>query len=82
MLHEFPTPVAELSSPRWRVEYESAKQEVDHIALFKRIEIAEAAILTRREVLTLSSNDFVEWQQIERALHHLRHLKKEVLKFC
>jgi hypothetical protein len=55
--------------------------EVDHRALFKRIEIAEAAVLTRREVLALRPEDFAEWQEIERALGKLRHLKKEVLRF-
>ena len=63
------------------LEYESAMNEVYRRTLFKRIEIAEAAVLTRREVLTLRPEDFAEWQEIERALGKLRHLKKEVLRF-
>jgi hypothetical protein len=43
--------------------------------------VADAAILTRREMLKLSSDDLAEWQQIEMVLTELRHLKKEVLKF-
>ena len=35
--------------PHWQMEYEGALQETDHKILFKRIEIAEAAILSRRE---------------------------------
>jgi hypothetical protein len=40
--------------PPWQLEYESALQETDHKILFKRIEVAEAAILTRREILPRS----------------------------
>jgi hypothetical protein len=81
MVHPFPSPVADPSCLQWRLEYESAMKEADRKTLFKRVEIAEAAILTRREILTLSPEDFAEWQEIERALHKVRHLKKEVLKF-
>jgi hypothetical protein len=77
----FLSQVVERDSPQWRLEYESAMKEADREALFKRIEVAEAAVLTRREMLTLSSEDFAEWQEIEKALRKLRRLKKEVLKF-
>ena len=76
MLHEFPSPVAERGYSQWRLEYASAMKETDHNALFKRIEVAEAAILTRREALTLSSEDVVEWQQIETALNKLKEAHK------
>ncbi|MGZ4731176.1 MAG: hypothetical protein ACXVZH_03445 [Terriglobales bacterium] len=49
--------------------------------LFKRIEVAEAAVLTRREVLVQSPDGFAERQEIKLALDQLRRLKKEVLKF-
>ena len=81
MVSNFLSQVVERDFRQWRLEYESAMKEADRRALFKRIEIAEAAVLTRREVLTLSPEDFAEWQEIERALGKLRHLKKEVLKF-
>jgi hypothetical protein len=81
MVSHFLSQVVERDLPQWRLEYESAMKEADHKALFKRIEVAEAAILTRREMLTLGPEDFAEWQEIERALGKLRHLKKEVLKF-
>ena len=67
--------------PRWKLEYGSAVQETDHRRLFKRIEVAEAAILSRREVLMQSSDGFVERQEIKVALAELRNLKKDVLKF-
>ena len=44
--------VPETGFPQWRVEYESALQETDRKTLFKRIEVAEAAILARRDILT------------------------------
>lgn len=81
MVSNFLSQVVERDFRQWRLEYESAINEVDHRTLFKRIEIAEAAVLTRREVLTLRPEDFAEWQEIERALRKLRHLKKEVLRF-
>lgn len=81
MVYQFPSPVAERGCPQWRLEYESDIKETDHKALFKRVEVAEASILTRRDMLTLSSKDFAEWQEIETALDQVCHLKKEVLKF-
>jgi hypothetical protein len=81
MVYPFPSPVAESNCLQWRLEYESAIKEGDHRALFKRVEVTEAAILTRRDMLTLSPEDFAEWQEIEMALDKVRHLKKEVLKF-
>ena len=56
-------------------------QETDHKTLFKRIEVAEAAILARREILTQSVDGFAERQASKEALEKLRNLKKEVLKF-
>jgi hypothetical protein len=67
--------------PQWKLEYETALLETDPKALFKRIEVAEAAILTRREELILSSNGLAERQEIKMALGILRRLKKERLHF-
>jgi hypothetical protein len=78
---EFFSSVPEPDLPHWQVAYESAVQEADSIALFKRIEIAEAAILTRRDVLAGCENTFAEQQQTEKALTKLRSLKKYILKF-
>ncbi len=74
--HEFSSSVP----PPWQLEYESALQE-DHKILFKRIEVAEAATLTRREILMQSPDGFAERQETKLALAKLRNLKKEVLKF-
>ena len=67
--------------PQWQVEYESALQETDRKALFKRIEVAESTILARREILMQSSDGLAERQALKVALEKLRNLKKEVLKF-
>ena len=56
-------------------------QETDHRTLFKRIEVAEAAILNRREVLLQSPDGFAERQETKAALDKVRRLKKDVLKF-
>lgn len=66
---------------QWQVEYESALLETDRKLLFKKIEAAEAAILTRREVLTHSPDGFAERAEIKSALAKLRMLKKEILNF-
>lgn len=79
--HEFSSPVPERAFPRWQLEYDAALRETDHKTLFKRIEVAEAAILSRREALMQSSDGFSERQEIKLALARLRSLKKEVLKF-
>jgi hypothetical protein len=78
---EFPASVPEQESQQWKLEYERAMQETDRKALFRRIEIAEAAILTRREALLQSSDGFIERQETKTALTKLRNMKKEVLKF-
>jgi hypothetical protein len=80
-LLEFPSSVPQPDLPQWQVAYESAVQEADSIALFKRIEVAEAAILTRRDLLARSENSLAEQQQTEKALTKLSSLKKYILKF-
>ena len=78
---EFFSSVPEPGAPQWKQEYESALRETDHKTLFKQIEVAEAAILSRREALLQSSDGFTERQETKMALAKLRNLKKEVLKF-
>jgi len=78
---DFSSSVPEAGLPQWQVAYESALQETDIRALFKRIEVAEAAILTRRAVLAQSQNAFAEQEETKKALTKLRSLKKYILKF-
>ncbi len=79
--HEFSSSISGRAIPQWQLEYEAALNETNHKALFKRIEVAEAAILARREVLVQSPDGFAERQETKLALDKLRRMKKEVLKF-
>jgi hypothetical protein len=65
----------------WQRAYQSALRETNKKALFTSVEVAEAAILTRREGLTLAVEHHTEWQVLEEALASLRILKSERLKF-
>ena len=67
--------------PAWQREYEAVLSENDTDALFKRVEIAEAAILTRFDVLESNSDRHSERGAMERALENLRVIKRERLKF-
>ena len=78
---EFSSSAPEGGFPQWQAEYESAMRETDRKTLFKRIEVAEAAILNRRAALTHSADSFAERQEIKIALTKLRNVKKEILKF-
>jgi len=78
---KFSSSAAESTLPQWQREYDSALRETDYQTLFKRVEVAEAAILTRRDVLAQSPDGFAERQEIHIALTKLCDLKKEVLKF-
>jgi hypothetical protein len=77
---EIPSPNPSRTSPQWQLEYESALRETDQNMLFKRVEIAEAALLNRRESLDHESDSF-QRTEIEIALSNLRLLKKEILNF-
>ncbi len=74
-----------VSPPRqrlaWQPVYESALRETDHKTLFKRVEVAEAELLTRREALKCTRNGLAERTEIDLALAKLRLLKKEILGY-
>lgn len=79
--HEFSSSAPESSFSQWQTEYEAALRETDRETLFKRIEVAEAAILARRDVLEQGPDGFAERREITLALARLERLKKDVLKF-
>jgi hypothetical protein len=70
-----------LRFPDWQREYESALLEKDQSSLFKRVEVAEAAMLTRRDALVRHSESTAERRAIDDALANLRVLKKDQLHF-
>jgi hypothetical protein len=74
-------PIPAVRCPQWQREYEAAVQETDYKLLFKRVEIAEAALLNRQDALKHESDGAAERQELASALDKLRALKKNVLKF-
>ena len=75
--HESSSSAPETSFPQWGVEYEAALRETDRETLFKRIEVAEAAILARRDVLEQSPDGFAERREITLALAKLESLRRK-----
>jgi hypothetical protein len=75
------SPVAASHFPTWQRDYEAVLSETDTNALFKCVEIAEAAILTRRDALKLSVEQHSERRALEEALANLGVIKRERLKF-
>lgn len=66
---------------RWQHDYEAVLAETDTGTLFKLVEVAEAAVLTRRSELEGSADHHAERQAIEKAVAHLQVVKRERLKF-
>ncbi|MGH9494344.1 MAG: hypothetical protein ACRD3B_05050 [Candidatus Sulfotelmatobacter sp.] len=67
--------------PEWQREYAAAFSESDTAALFKRVEVAEAAIMTCLEPLLRSVDSDNERRALEDALNQLRIIKRDRLKF-
>jgi hypothetical protein len=67
--------------PAWQREYEAVLSETDNTRLFKRVEVAEAAVLLRLEALSKDSDHHTERQAIDDALTHLGLLKRNRLGF-
>ena len=65
----------------WRSAYDDVLRETDTFKLFKLVEIAEAAILTRRDALARGPNHYAERQAIEDGLTRLKLLKRTRLNF-
>ena len=65
----------------WRLAYESVLAETDTCALFKRVEVAEAAILTRCDALPRGPDHHAERQALKEALANLQAIKSERLGF-
>jgi len=71
--------------PAWQREYEAVLLELDTNACFKCMEIAEAAVMTRRSVLEDQPEPSVEARTerraIEEALARLGEIKRNRLFF-
>lgn len=68
-------------SPGWQPIYEAVLAETDTTRLFELVEIAEAAVLTRRAALEDSIDHHSERQAIEEAVAKLQAVKRDRLKF-
>jgi hypothetical protein len=75
------SPSPEMLYPTWQHEYQAALVELDREKLKGRVAAAETAIYKRLQQLSQSSDDFAERQAIEDALHSLRVLKRDELKY-
>jgi len=67
--------------PTWQRAYEAALLATDIHALFKLVEIAESALLVRRDLLKTRSKGKAEQRAIEDALRILSAIKEERLMF-
>jgi hypothetical protein len=65
----------------WQSAYEAALQATDTNTLFKLVEIAEAAVLVRRDLLAGSSRHRTERCALEEALRTLTQIKETQLRF-
>jgi hypothetical protein len=74
-------PSPEMLYPTWQHEYQAALVELDREKLKGRVAATETAIYKRLQQLSQSSDDFAERQAIEDALHSLRVLKRDELKY-
>ncbi len=70
-----------LRYPEWQGKYRAALLETDRGALFKRVEIAEAAILTRLEELGPETDNSGERQELRHARSGLQTIKQAKLGF-
>lgn len=66
----------------WQREYDAVLAERDPVALFKRIEVAEPAILSRRDHLRQGGDRQDESRLLDEALSKLLLIKKDWLKFA
>jgi hypothetical protein len=67
--------------PAWQREYEAVLHETDTKRLFKCVEVAEAAVLTRLAAIGKDSAHHTERKAIDDVLKHLTLLKTERLGF-
>jgi hypothetical protein len=67
--------------PAWQSEYRDAVMEADTTQLFKKVEIAQAAVLTRLHELERETDHATERHQLMRAWRVLQIIKRENLGF-
>jgi len=76
-----PSSGSSLNYPAWQREYEAVLTESDTTTIFKLVEIAEAAALTRRADIDGNASHHAEYRAIEQALTRLTEIKRYRLRF-
>ncbi len=72
---------ANVRFPAWQGAYEAALRESNIRQLFRLVEIAEAAVLTRRDALQRGCGSRAELRAIDQAWQVLLVIKQGQLKF-
>jgi hypothetical protein len=72
---------ARVDYPDWQGQYQAAVLETDRHRLFKSVEVAEAAVLTRLHELQTESDHHAELHQLMRAWRVLQIIKRDQLGF-
>jgi hypothetical protein len=81
-IETFPSrPSRTLRFPIWQSAYQAVLAEANTEKLFKLVEVAEAAALTRRAELRGNPNHHSERKALDEALDNLLLVKKDRLKF-
>jgi hypothetical protein len=77
-----PTVSSQVRFPAWQSAYEAVLCASDTDSLFKLVEIAEPAILVRRDRVNGKLRYKTEQRAIRTALGVLASIKREKLRFC
>ena len=72
---------AELDYPHWQRQYRAAVLETDRTRLFKKVEIAQAAVLTRLTELRGETDHEAERHQLMQAWNVIQIIKRKRLNF-
>ena len=75
-----PLPDPDWRFPHWQAQYEAVLSETDRRILFKRVEVAEAALRNRRDALQGPEGQDEE-REIGVALEKLRAVKQDIFPF-
>jgi hypothetical protein len=70
-----------LSYPQWQPQYQAAVLETELTPLFKKVEVAQAVVLTRLHELRARTGHYAERQQLMQSCRILQIIKRDELGF-
>ncbi len=73
--------MSDMEYPEWQTAYLAAKTELDKTKLVAKTNAAEGAIFRRLQTLTAASDHNEERMALKDAIHELRLLQRDKLKF-